>query len=93
MSAILERIVVYSFVGRFTFHQWTTELDEESAVAEGCPSVESLAAYIDHALSPLKRAAVEAHLSFCALCRTTVALTVKSQTAVPDPASPGRANS
>jgi anti-sigma factor RsiW len=65
-----------------------TELDEESALAEGCPSVESLAAYVDHALSPLKREAVEAHLSVCVLCRKTVALTVKSQTVVPDPALP-----
>ena len=54
-------------------------------VIEECPSDELLSAYVDHRLSPAKRAAVEAHLASCTLCRKTVALTVKSQAAVPDP--------
>ncbi|HJQ24946.1 MAG TPA: zf-HC2 domain-containing protein [Blastocatellia bacterium] len=57
-------------------------------MAEQCPNEESLAAYVDHALSPEERARIEAHLADCTTCRMVVALVAQSQVEVPDP--PGR---
>jgi anti-sigma factor RsiW len=49
-----------------------------------CPELESLAAYIDGALSE-QRSAMEHHLVVCQRCRHLVARIVKSQSVVPDP--------
>lgn len=69
--------------------QWTTSPDEGCVLADECPSDEVLAAYIDHVLSPAERARIETHLVACKPCRQTVALVIKSRSAVPDPHLPG----
>jgi anti-sigma factor RsiW len=59
---------------------------------EECPEIEALAAYIDHVLSLSERRRIETHLAGCSRCRKTVALTVKSKAAVPDPSRVNRAD-
>lgn len=57
-------------------------------MANDCPPIELLAAYIDHNVTPEERATVETHMVECAICRKTVVLTVKSLTIIPDPVLP-----
>jgi hypothetical protein len=52
-----------------------------------CPTLEALAAYVDHGLPPESRRQIEAHLVVCKPCRNKVALVIKSQTILPDPAN------
>lgn len=58
---------------------------------DDCPSIEHLSAYIDQNVTAEEREAIEAHLVECAICRKTVALTIKSQIAAPDPTMPNPA--
>jgi anti-sigma factor RsiW len=55
-------------------------------VADDCPTVEALAAYVDHNLNATERSVIEAHLNRCLICRRTVALVLKSQITISDPA-------
>ena len=54
-------------------------------MAEGCPPLELLSAYIDRSLASDQKESIETHLVKCLLCRKTVALAIKSQRIVPDP--------
>jgi hypothetical protein len=44
-----------------------------------CPSLEILAAFVGHALSPGERETLEVHLVECARCRALIALAVKQE--------------
>lgn len=61
-------------------------------MGDDCPSIESLAAYIDHNLTVNERERIEAHLICCPPCRKTIALVIKSQATVPDPVLPDPTN-
>lgn len=53
-----------------------------------CLDVETLAAYLEHFLSPEDSAEVEAHLVRCRTCRKIIANVIKSESLIPDPEIP-----
>jgi len=53
-----------------------------------CPDDQTIAAYVDHALSQTRKAGVERHLSGCERCRVIVADVVKLQREVEIPVTP-----
>src|SRR5262249_47663814 len=57
-------------------------------VAEDCPSLETLATYVDHNLGEAEVRRIEGHLAECHFCRRLVLVVVQSQQAVPDPVIP-----
>lgn len=54
-------------------------------MADDCPPIELLSAYLDQNLPSDQKASTEAHLVECPLCRKTLALAIKSERTVPDP--------
>ena len=57
-------------------------------MAEGCPSEELLAAYIDGVATPKEIELVDAHLNGCHQCLELVAAVILSRIAIPDPVLP-----
>jgi hypothetical protein len=57
-------------------------------MADGCPSLELLCAFIDCNVTPEELAFLEHHLVRCDSCREIVVDVIKSQRDVPDPVLP-----
>ena len=57
-------------------------------MADECPPLELLCAFIDCNVTQGELALLEAHLVSCGSCRETVASVIKSMEAVPDPVIP-----
>lgn len=50
-----------------------------------CPSLESVAAYLEGKLTVHEKASVEEHFAVCRKCRKLVSLTIKTETALLPP--------
>ena len=58
---------------------------EGGILANQCPDIELLAAYIDENVSVEERRLVDAHLVDCERCLEVVAFVIASKVAIPDP--------
>ncbi|HUK91824.1 MAG TPA: zf-HC2 domain-containing protein [Blastocatellia bacterium] len=56
----------------------------EGEMADECPEIEVLTAYVEGAVSPRQKAYLESHLAWCSACRGLVGMLVRSKSFVPD---------
>jgi len=61
---------------------------EGEILAEPCPDIELLAAYIDENITPQEHEFIERHLDGCARCLDIVAFVIASKVSIPDPIPP-----
>lgn len=64
-----------------------------SLLAEPCPNLELLSAYIDEAVTPVERALIEAHLDGCFRCLDLVSVVIATKITVLSPLSSGAKSS
>ena len=62
-------------------------------MADLCPDIELLAAYIDENVTPEEHELIETHLDGCARCLDIVTFVIASKVAIPDPVPPGEKSS
>ncbi|HEY6330111.1 MAG TPA: zf-HC2 domain-containing protein [Blastocatellia bacterium] len=54
-------------------------------MADNCPELEVLRAYVEGNISPRQRVYMESHLRWCKSCQGMVGVMMRSKTFVPDP--------
>ena len=64
-----------------------------SQLAEPCPNLELLSAYIDEAVTPVEHALIEAHLDGCFRCLDLVSVVITTKITIPSPVSSGAKSS
>src|SRR5438045_9416909 len=91
MAAIPRRVTVYMIGSELKNEPEAAAdklRDDEVGVAEECPELEMLAAYVDHNLMAREQRLIEAHLLVCKRCRQTVVQTFRMKAAIADPPLP-----
>jgi anti-sigma factor RsiW len=63
-------------------------MSDQKELSNGCPSLETLATYLDGKLTADVRACVEAHLAACSECRRLISVALKTEDDVPSPLHP-----